>query len=486
MTEFQPLQPATPESVAELPPRPKRYWPWATLVTIAITFVVFFLTELAGGSKEPEVLIEFGAAYGPLFRSGQYWRLVMPIFLHIGWVHILLNMYGLYILGPMLERVYGYGRFSVLYLGAGIASSFLSMTVGKDISAGASGAIFGIAGAMLVTGFLRPEVVPLRLKRIFGRLLLVSILLELLLGLTIPNIDNWAHLGGLVGGMILAGLIPPLAPAHSTLHEEKPSQAWVWIPVTIVVVAMGANYQSFRTSKQVVRLIAEGGQLLAAHKDDQALERFKRAAELAPHDWRPHEGLGSAYLDLKRGADAESEFNQALKLDPNSPSAQLGLALAYRQQGELDKFKETFGKLLLQQMATPEGQLGLADMMAQRKLYAQAVQRYEAVLRARPKMAVAHNNLAWLYATSDDPNFRKPKEALEHAQKAVELSQWKQAAFIDTLAEALYVNQKFDEAVKVQAKALALEPDKKEYKDHMARYRDAAAKAAAGTSSPAQ
>ncbi len=486
MVDSYPSYPVTPQQPAEPSIRPLRYWPVATLVTMALTSVVFFLMELAGGSTNPDVLVEFGAAYGPLFHRGEYWRLVMPMLLHIGWAHIILNMYGLYVLGPILERVYGFGRFSVLYVGAGIASSYLSMTISKDISAGASGAIFGVAGAMLVTGFLRPEVVPLRLKRIFGRLLLVAIALEFVLGLTIPHIDNWAHLGGLVGGMILAGLIPPPTPAHLTISEGKVSQVWVWIPIVIVVVAMGADFRSYRTSQEVTRILQEGERLRAAQKDDQAFEQFKRAAAIAPRDERPHEGLGSVYLDQKRGADAVREFQEALKLSPGSPRARLGLALAYNQQGDLAKSQEIMAKLVAEQLSTAEGQLALADLMAERKLYAQAIQRYEAALRLKPELATAHNNLAWLYATSEDPNFRKPQEALEHARRAVELSQWKQAAFLDTLAEALYVNQKFDEAVKVQVKALALEPNNQAYKDHMTRYRNAASRVSAGVVSPAQ
>ena len=161
-----------------------------TLATIAVTFVVFLLMEAAGGSPDTDVLPDFGAAYGPYFRLGQYWRLVMPMFLHIGWLHILVNMYALYILGRILERVYGYGRYSMIYVGSGVASAYLSMMVSNNISAGASGAIFGVAGAMLATGFLHREVVPRRWGRAFGKGILILIVLSLILGMTIAHIDN--------------------------------------------------------------------------------------------------------------------------------------------------------------------------------------------------------------------------------------------------------------------------------------------------------
>ena len=476
MSEPYPVLPDLPN---EVPPRPRRYWPVVTLVTIAITFAIFLLMELAGGSTNPDVLLDFGAAYGPYFRQGQYWRLVMPMFLHIGWIHLLVNLYALYILGPILERVYGYGRFAFLYVLSGIASSFLSMTASNDVAAGASGAIFGIAGAMLVTGFLHREVVPPRWGRAFGKGILVLIVLNLLLGMTIPHIDNWGHLGGLVGGMALAGLIPPPVPAHLATNVEKPSQEWVWIPIVVVALGMGAASRNYRTSREVVRLLQEGEQLHAAHQDGRSLERFKQAARLAPHDERPHDELGSLYLAQNRGADAVREYQEALRLSPGSPRAQLGLALAYRQQGDLAKAQKLMEGVLGENPSTAEGQLALADLLAEQKLYPQAVEHYEAALRLKPDLAVAHNNLAWLYATSDDPKFRKPQAALEHARRAVQLSNWQEAAFIDTLAEALYANQEFDEAVKVQTKALALDPNNRELQGHMARYRKAAGKVAA-------
>jgi tetratricopeptide (TPR) repeat protein len=116
----------------------------------------------------------------------------------------------------------------------------------------------------------------------------------------------------------------------------------------------------------------------------------------------------------------------------------------------------------------------LADLYAQQKLYGEAIGKYREALRLDPDLAEAHNNLAWLYATCDDPKFRNPHAALEHAQRSVELTQWKDGNSIDTLAEAYYVNGNYQQAVDIQKKALELEPDNKELQEHMARYRKAA------------
>jgi len=464
-----------PGQTPEVRAYPRRYRAVATLVILALNLLVFLLLTLAGGSTNQDVLLNFGASYGPYIRRGEYWRLVMPMFLHIGLLHLLVNTYALYILGPILERVYGYGRFALLYVVCGIGSSLLSMTISPHIAAGASGAIFGVAGGMLVTGYLHRAAVPGRWGRAFGRGILPFIVLNLALGWSVPGIDNWGHLGGLVSGMLLAGLLPP--PGHDTLPgstQEEPSQAAVFIPIAVVAVAMAATVDHYRTSRAMLRLLDEAARFRAAGQAGPARERIQEALRLTPRDERPHEELGALYLDQGRVADAIREYEEARRLSPASPRAQLGLALAYRRKGDFTKAQEIFEGLLGKNPRTAEGQRVLADLYAEQKQYPEAIRRYREALRLDPRDAPAHNNLAWLLATSEDPTFRDPPQALEHAQRAVELSQWKEATFVDTLAEAHYVNGNFKEAVRVQTRALELDPKNPEYQEHMARYRKAA------------
>lgn len=464
-----------PGETLQVPTPPRRPWPVATLVILAMNVLIFLLMTLAGGSKNPDVLLNFGASYGPYVRRGEYWRLVMPMFLHIGVLHLLLNTYGLFLLGPLLERVYGYGRFALLYVCCGVSSSFLSMKLSDSIAAGASGAIFGIAGAMLVTGYLHRAVVPRRWGKVFGGGILPLIVVNLAFGFSVPGIDNWGHLGGLAGGILLAVVIPP--PGLDRVPGavgEGPSQAVVLLPMAVVALAMVAMVNHFRTSRAMMRLVEEGRQFRALRQNDRALERFREAVRRAPRDERPHEELGGLYLEQKRVADAIQEYEEARRWSPASPRALLGLAMAYRQKGDLARAQKLLEEIMGKNPDTALGQQALADLCAEQKLYQEAIEHYQEALRLNPNLAEAHNNLAWLYATSEEPRFRNPKGALEHARRAVELSQWKQAAFIDTLAEALYVNGDFAEAVKVQDKALELDPHNRELREHMTRYRRAA------------
>jgi tetratricopeptide (TPR) repeat protein len=114
------------------------------------------------------------------------------------------------------------------------------------------------------------------------------------------------------------------------------------------------------------------------------------------------------------------------------------------------------------------------DRCARKGLYSAAIRHYREAIRMMPTMAEAHNNLAWLYVTCDDPNFRNPQAALRHARRAVELTAWKDVASIDTLAEAYYANRDYGKAVKVEAKALLLAPRNRDLQQHMTRYRNAA------------
>jgi rhomboid protease GluP len=454
---------------------PRRYWPVATLAILALNVLIFVLETLAGGSKNPGVLLDFGASYGPYLRRGEYWRLVMPMFLHIGWLHLLVNGYALYILGPILERVYGYGRYAAIYVATGIGSALLSMTVSKNIAAGASGAIFGVAGAMLVTGYLHRDVIPPRWGRAFGRGMVPFIVLNLAFGFSLRGIDNWGHLGGLASGVLLALVIPP--PGHDLLPgeiAEPPSQAIVALPLVVVLFAMGATLDHYRTSQAVSRLLAEGARFEAAQQFDRALQSFQEAARRAPRDERPHVQLGAFYLAQRKHDQAIQEFEEAVRLSPGDPQARLGLGMAYRLKGDLTKAQQIFEAVLGQNPQTAEGQRLLADLYAEQKLYGDAIAHYKEALRLEPNMAEAHNNLAWLYATSEDLKFRDPRAALGNAQRAVELTQWKEAEFIDTLAEAHFANGSYQEAVNTQNKALALDPDNRELQEHMSRYRKAA------------
>src|SRR5690625_6084003 len=120
--------------------------------------MMFFILEINGGSTDVETLIQFGAKYNPAMIDGEWWRLISSMFLHIGFFHLAMNMLALYYLGVAVERIYGSRRFLMIYFLAGIAGSLTSFAFSINVSAGASGAIFGLFGAMLFFGIIHKKV----------------------------------------------------------------------------------------------------------------------------------------------------------------------------------------------------------------------------------------------------------------------------------------------------------------------------------------
>jgi rhomboid protease GluP len=197
-------------------PPPNRYLPlplsppFFAYILLAAIIVIWFLMGLAGGSTEPQVLIRFGANYGPLILRGEIWRLFTSMFLHIGLVHLIFNAYALFIFGLEMERLYGPDRFIVIYILSGLFGNLISFASrGPDmLSAGASGAIFGVIGMNLAYFFIhRNTFGQFGRQRVMNTLVVIGI--NLFFGFTVPGIDNLAHLGGLVAGFALGyGLAP--------------------------------------------------------------------------------------------------------------------------------------------------------------------------------------------------------------------------------------------------------------------------------------
>jgi tetratricopeptide (TPR) repeat protein len=244
---------------------------------------------------------------------------------------------------------------------------------------------------------------------------------------------------------------------------------------------MAATANNYRTIQAMDRLLAQGERFESAHQYDRGFRNFQEALILAPRQEQPHEEMGRYYLTQRKYDPATQEFQEAIRLTEGDDQPRLELGLAYQLKGDPQKAQQIFEEVLGKNPQTARGkillagnQVLLADLYAQQKLYGDAIKTYQQVLRLEPNFAEAHNNLAWLYATCEDPKFRDPKAALDHAQRAVDLTQWKEGESIDTLAEAHFANGDYRQAVEIQKKALALAPDNKELQEHMARYRKAA------------
>ena len=176
--------------------------PIVTYSLIFICILVFILMYVLGnGSTDNYTLLVFGANVDTRTKNGDYYRLFTSMFLHIGILHLLCNMYSLYIIGKEVENVFGKVKYLIIYLLSGIAGSILSLAFNHNtICAGASGAIFGLLGALLYSGYYYRTYLGATLTRS----IIPVIVLNLIIGFTSSGIDNAAHIGGLVGGILIA------------------------------------------------------------------------------------------------------------------------------------------------------------------------------------------------------------------------------------------------------------------------------------------
>jgi membrane associated rhomboid family serine protease len=209
--------------------------PYVTYTILAINIGVWVLMSLVGlfmGWSQSQQLYYFGAKVNVLIAQGEYWRLLTPMFLHVGLAHLFFNSYALYIYGPAVERLFGRIKFILVYLVSGLVGSLLSYLLSPNNAAGASGAIFGLMGSLL---YFRKEKRNL-FQRVFGPGLLMIIGINLLYGFIQPGIDNWGHIGGLVGGFLMGnglGLYRERNPNY-----KKRILCWILI-ILIFVLGLG-------------------------------------------------------------------------------------------------------------------------------------------------------------------------------------------------------------------------------------------------------
>lgn len=190
------------------------YWPPATLALI-VTLVTIFVWQAASGALRTEAgIVDAGALVRSRVIEGEYWRLLSATLLHGSFEHLFGNCIALYILGMAGEHALGATRVLVIYVASGLAGSLASVLTGTGPSVGASGAICGLMGAVLLILYRYRHAYHVRNKEI-ALVLAGWAAYTIVMGAIDPVIDNWAHLGGLIGGAVAAsGIRPRVVRAH--------------------------------------------------------------------------------------------------------------------------------------------------------------------------------------------------------------------------------------------------------------------------------
>jgi rhomboid protease GluP len=400
-----------------------------TAVLLGINLFLFVVMVLKGASvMQPNAdhLLRWGANFGPLTIGGQWWRLLTAMFVHIGIVHLALNMWALWNLGMLAEYLYGPKTFLALYLLSGLAASLVSLAHNPLVpTAGASGAIFGVAGALIATLYLGKLPTPRSALRTTLISLLVFAGYSLVYGFVKGGIDNGAHIGGLISGLLLGAVLtmdfgrarrharlrPLVFPAFAlVLAGGAYAIREVHTPVVRLEKAeeafrKGDSADALRELDQVVRARPKyapawflmGTVYVRNRQDDKAEAAFRRAVELNPKSPAPLAQLGVMYLRSKRYEQARQMFHQITVVDPKDADAHVNLGVTLNLLGRDEEALASFRRATQLNPKLPLAwyNFGLASMNL--KHYDDAVDAFLHTTKLAPKDAEAWIWLANAY-----------------------------------------------------------------------------------------
>jgi rhomboid protease GluP len=217
------------------------------MAIIAINVAVFLAMVLGGVSllrPTGQEIVDWGANYGrATFGSGQGWRLLTSVFVHIGIIHLFVNMWSLWNLGRLAEQVYDKGTYLGSYLLCGVGASIAATWYQPEYpSAGASGAIFGLVGLLITTFWMGQLPIPAERTQEITRSLVTVAIVNLLYGAAVTGISNSAHVGGLFTGLVLGGLMAP-----RLTRDPRDSRSGRWLIMAGATIALAIL---FRFAKQ--------------------------------------------------------------------------------------------------------------------------------------------------------------------------------------------------------------------------------------------
>lgn len=348
---------------------------WIILGLNVLAFIVVAIKARSVRDFSSVVLMPFGANFGAYSLSNQPWRMLTAIFLHAGLLHIVCNMWALLNLGLLAELLFGAGPFLLLYLMAGIAGSLASSWwhIGA-VGVGASGAIFGIAGALLPALALHPN--PRLRSALRGSLLSIGIFVAYTLtyGAQVKHTDNAAHIGGLLMGIVLGFALPAIPVRTAELNSRRVvaflagaailasgyfwaqhqrraaiefAQAFEYSEKGDLPRALDYAQRSVRHDPKIAssRFLL-GGLYMQQGDNQRAVETLRRAVALKPDFASGYSQLCMATWRLEQLGEAVAACRRAAELDPRDPDKQSTLGLVLHANGELAESTKAFGRAL--------------------------------------------------------------------------------------------------------------------------------------------
>jgi rhomboid protease GluP len=360
-----------------------------------------------------DLMRELGASFGPYMFGDKPWRLVTANYLHFGFGHLLTNLLCLWGLGQFAEEFYDKRDYLLLYTFGGVSGALLSAYMNPlTVGAGASGAIFGIAGALLATlrwgnFHIDPEA---RKQAYKGVLKFAG--LNLILGFalsTIGNIDNYGHMGGLIGGLV-AGAVLSRRLGWSPEAVRYRTIAWI-----VLIAAFTLVYMAARKSRNFIPPFYAIEQDLQAQRYDAAIPKLQRFTQQYPDIYDGHILLGKALSAKQEYSAAARAYDRAADVLPNSPQPLLMKAAAHRAANEPLQAEATLRRVVALAPKSAEAHALLGNMLAEEKKFAEAELELKKTIELNPKSG----GQVWLALGNVQLQLKKPSEAKESLEKAL-------------------------------------------------------------------
>jgi rhomboid protease GluP len=368
-------------------PQPVIHRPWVrsessiglTQIFFGACLAVFLATAYASSSVMdfPGDVLLWGANVGPYTLSGQWWRLLTYMFLHGGLMHIAFNMWCLWDLGALCESLYGRWTFGAIYLITGIGAGLASVAWNPGVlSVGASGAIFGLAGALIASFYLGEFSMPRAALSGTLRSLLFFAGFNLFFGGLFQGIDNACHIGGLITGLILGALIARVAPEY-----DKPlKRAAIFTVVAFALVGSAVGVQRWRGFSARMGRVA-----FSQSNVDKMITALQKKVRQYPNDASAHYALARSYFAKGQLTQGEDELKRVLQLEPQNTAARMNLGAAYLSQEQPKEAQDAFSQVVAQEPNNAEAHVGLGMALADQQNPEAAIKEYETALQLDPQ-----------------------------------------------------------------------------------------------------
>jgi rhomboid protease GluP len=444
------------EPVTPAPETRSYFRPWLTRCLVGANVLVYLAMVLKGRTLTfgDQQLLNWGADYGPYTLGGQPWRLWTSTYVHGFIWHIAGNMWCLWNLGALTERILGRWRFLAIYTACGIAGSIASlMWHPAGLSVGASGAILGLAGVLISVIYLVKLPFPQEALQAIKRSLVQFTALTLMLGF-IPIVDNSAHVGGLLAGLIIGAMLA------FVLHSPRAQHAGLERIVFLgVALALFGAWVAVKHSRSYVVPLGRASQALRRGDAAKALPDFEAVARQRPNDATIQRMLGFTYIQLKDYPHAEASLKRVLDLKPHDLNAHFNLGLVYGATARYEEARQQFAIVTEREPKNDDAWMMLGSSLKELHKAGDAEIAFQHAIQFNPRNYQAMRELGWVQLEQNQPD-----AALQSFQSALQIND-KDPDSVLGLGRAYLAKKMSNEAAAALRRYQALRPSSSENSD---------------------